>query len=279
WHAPDLDGKADGNIQTTWCVETQYAGASLELRATGQISAEVATADFTDSAAKVGKVTLGPQTEGSSVSLVTYDVDVYRALDQKGNPVNGKFSVNLTCIPGQNFPSGASASFTTTTLVFGSAKGGKTNLTKRTVLTISTTADVPPGTYDFQVKAVNRNNPAQDFQVGAGTLTVVAATPTNHPPTITKPLDQTNAEAAKVSLQIQASGPASGDTLTYGASNLPAGLSINTATGQITGTIDYTAQGTYTVTVSAMDGKGGIASTNFTWMVTGTDQAPVAVND
>src|SRR5439155_1833845 len=25
WHYPDLDGKVDGNIQTTWYVETQYA--------------------------------------------------------------------------------------------------------------------------------------------------------------------------------------------------------------------------------------------------------------
>src|SRR5205823_6138427 len=31
WHAPDLDGKVDGNIQTTWYVESHYSGASLEL--------------------------------------------------------------------------------------------------------------------------------------------------------------------------------------------------------------------------------------------------------
>src|SRR5262249_23197569 len=89
---------------------------------------------------------------------------------------------------------------------------------------------------------------------------------------------QTNAEADTVSLQIQASDQ-DGDTLTYAAANLPAGLDINTATGLITGTIDYAAQRTYTVMVSADDRKNVPASTSSSWTVTGTHQAPVAVND
>jgi hypothetical protein len=50
WHRPDLDGQVDGNIQTTWYVEPQYAGASLELTATGLTSGETASAPFTDAA-------------------------------------------------------------------------------------------------------------------------------------------------------------------------------------------------------------------------------------
>src|SRR4051794_38884220 len=38
WHYPDLDGQTDGKIQTTWFVESQYEGASLQLTATGQTS-------------------------------------------------------------------------------------------------------------------------------------------------------------------------------------------------------------------------------------------------
>ena len=44
WHSPDLDGQADGKIQTTWFVEGQYEGASLQLTATGQTSGETAQA-------------------------------------------------------------------------------------------------------------------------------------------------------------------------------------------------------------------------------------------
>lgn len=52
-----------------------------------------------------------------------------------------------------------------------------------------------------------------------------------------------------VSYQIQTNIPAT----VYGASNLPAGLSINTATGLISGTISGAS--TYVVTISATDGR------------------------
>src|SRR6266536_1090689 len=48
WHYPDLDGRTDGKIQTTWFVESQYEGASLQLMATGLTSGEKAQAAFTD---------------------------------------------------------------------------------------------------------------------------------------------------------------------------------------------------------------------------------------
>src|SRR5205814_7056768 len=35
WHYPDLDGRDDGTIKTSWYVDAQYAGASLALSATG----------------------------------------------------------------------------------------------------------------------------------------------------------------------------------------------------------------------------------------------------
>jgi cellulase/cellobiase CelA1 len=67
------------------------------------------------------------------------------------------------------------------------------------------------------------------------------------------------------SLQVQASDSASGQTLTYSASGLPAGLSINSATGLISGT--PTTAGTDSVTVTATDGTGASGSAAFTWTI------------
>ena len=60
----------------------------------------------------------------------------------------------------------------------------------------------------------------------------------------------------------------SGATLTWSATGLPAGLSINSSTGTISGT--PTAPGTSSVTVKATDGAGYSGSASFTWTVTNT---------
>lgn len=65
-----------------------------------------------------------------------------------------------------------------------------------------------------------------------------------------------------------------GDALTYSATGLPPGLSINAA-GVISGTLGYTAAATYTPTVRVTDAKGASASTSFTWTVTDLNRPPV----
>src|SRR5208282_1105091 len=56
-------------------------------------------------------------------------------------------------------------------------------------------------------------------------------------------------------------------TLTYSASGLPAGLSINASTGVISGTVTGAAK-TYAVTVSVGDGHGARTSQSFSWKIT-----------
>src|SRR5262245_47921880 len=51
--AGDLDGAINGNFQTTWFVEEQYAGASLMASATGLTSGATASAAFTDAGTSV----------------------------------------------------------------------------------------------------------------------------------------------------------------------------------------------------------------------------------
>src|SRR5690606_22601836 len=73
-----------------------------------------------------------------------------------------------------------------------------------------------------------------------------------------------------------------GDTLTYTADSLPAGLSIDATTGEISGTIDNSASqggasGVYTVTVTASDAYGGSVDQTFEWTV--TNPVPEALPD
>ena len=82
--------------------------------------------------------------------------------------------------------------------------------------------------------------------------------------TVTNPGDQTSVVGQAVSVQIQASASDSG-TLRYTATGLPAGLSINAASGQISGT--PTTAGSSTVAVTATDSTGPTGSTSFHWTV------------
>jgi hypothetical protein len=83
--------------------------------------------------------------------------------------------------------------------------------------------------------------------------------------TVTSPGNQAGTVGTAASVQVHASDSASGQTLTYSAAGLPAGLSINSATGLISGT--PTTAGTYNATVTARDGTGASGSAAFTWTV------------
>ncbi len=54
--------------------------------------------------------------------------------------------------------------------------------------------------------------------------------------TVTNPGNQTGTVGTAASLQIQATDSAAGQTLTYSAAGLPAGLAISSSTGLISGT-------------------------------------------
>jgi len=82
--------------------------------------------------------------------------------------------------------------------------------------------------------------------------------------TVTSPGNQAGTVGTAASLQIQATDSAAGQTLTYAATGLPAGLSIS-STGLITGT--PTTVGASTVTVTVTDSTGASGSATFTWTI------------
>jgi serine protease len=100
---------------------------------------------------------------------------------------------------------------------------------------------------------------------GNATFTWTVNAPGGNTVSVTNPGTQTSSTGSAVSLQIHASDSQSGQTLTYGATGLPAGLSINASTGVVSGT--PTSGGSNSVTVTARDTTGASGSATFGWTI------------
>ncbi len=85
-------------------------------------------------------------------------------------------------------------------------------------------------------------------------------------PVLTNPGARTSTVGTPLDLALSASDP-NGDVLSYAATGLPPGLSINTSSGHITGTPSLA--GSYSVVVSATDGIN-TATAAFVWTTQGT---------
>ncbi len=128
-----------------------------------------------------------------------------------------------------------------------------------------------------------------DFQGATSTATLtITVTGTNDTPILTPgvTLDDQSANDGQAITPVDISGQFSdvdnGDVLTYSATGLPPGLSIDPKTGIITGTLDKSASqggdhGVYAVTITATDKSGASVSQDFSWDV--KNPAPTAVND
>lgn len=97
----------------------------------------------------------------------------------------------------------------------------------------------------------------------------------NRSPIVSVVQNQSNQAGESISLQIVASDP-DGDLIRYIANGLPTGLSMNEATGLISGITPTGAVGQYNVTITVMDTKGASGNMSFTWEIT---PAPVITPD
>jgi hypothetical protein len=119
--------------------------------------------------------------------------------------------------------------------------------------------------------AVARDAAGNSATAAAVTVTVNNQT-ANRAPTLVQPPSQTSAEGSPVTLTLSASDP-DGDVLTYSASGLPPGLSVNSSTGVISGTPTFTSAGTYSVTATVSDGPLS-DSRALSWIIINTNRPP-----
>jgi Putative Ig domain len=147
---------------------------------------------------------------------------------------------------------------------------GKTSITAPANATAAAdTTTAGSTTYYYRVIAFNANGDSLPSNV----VSITTPAPTQ-PPVITNPGNQTNLESNVISLQVLASDHVGGhNPLTFTATGLPSGLTINASTGLISGTVG--ALGTSNVTVSVANGPFSV-SASFTWVVKGSLQ-PVSV--
>ncbi len=139
--------------------------------------------------------------------------------------------------------------------------------------------DTTGGAYTLTVNPSSAGNvsvslPAGRCSDGSGnentasnTFTVSYVPPANRPPAVGSPGGQSSLRGAIVSLQMQGSDP-DGDTLTWSASGLPSGLTMNVTSGLIGGTVALSAAATYSIAVTARDPAGQTGFVSFTWDTT-----------
>src|SRR5262249_18471413 len=130
-----------------------------------------------------------------------------------------------------------------------------------------------PGTSTFTVRVQDSGGTANGGTDTSAPQTFTLVVRDSEPPALTSPGDQTNNEGDAVSLAL---APLDADPGSFAASGLPRGLSIDTGTGVISGTIDPRAAGSYVVTVTALDCSVK-SSIQFAWVV--KDTTPPALTN
>jgi endo-1,4-beta-xylanase len=127
-----------------------------------------------------------------------------------------------------------------------------------------------PGAFSGQGAATMYDNNYQPKPAYNSTSAALGGggTGTGNTVTVTNPGGQSGTVGTAASVQLRATDSATGQTLTYSATGLPAGLSVNATTGLISGT--PTTAGTSNVTVTVRDGTGASGTAGFSWTIAGS---------
>ncbi len=238
----------------TWTATGLPAGLSMS--SAGTITGTPGTAgDYTvsvtatDGSAFAGSASF---TWFVAFATTTQTVSVTNPGNQSDVPGSAITAINLT---GSDSQAGATLTWTATGLPTGlsiSAAG--------TITGTPTTA----GNYNVNVTATDGSGASGSV----GFTWAITETPVINTVTVSVPAHQSDVSGTAITtLPNSATDSQVGAGFTWSATDLPAGLSLNWATGDITGT--PTTAGGYPVTVTATDASGFSGSASFAWTITG----------
>jgi hypothetical protein len=261
--SPGTQASTTGDIVSVPVTARDHDGDTLTYSGTGfpaglSISSATGLVSGTISAGAVGsyqtKVTASDGTNSNSQTLA-WTVTGPMTLANPGTQTNANGDL-VTLPTSASDPDGDPLTFSGTGIPAGLTINSATGLVTGT---LGSTADAnSPYTVTVTVSDATYTN-TQAFTWNVNALSAIA---------VNDPGTQTNVNGDLVSLSVTAVNPFA-TVLTWSATGLPAGLTINPATGVITGTMTATADGAspYAVTVTATDGVNTPSDT-FTWTVT-----------
>jgi CshA-type fibril repeat protein len=245
----------DSNGSYTFTPDANYNGDVPKITYTINDGTDEAEADLN---IKVNDVNDAPTANDDSAST---DEDTAVEIDVPANDTDSDGTIDKTTVTIKTQPNHGTVSIDSTT--------GKVTYTPE--------ADYNgPDSFTYTVKD-------EDGTESNEATVNITVKDVNDAPVATAIPAQTNEDIDTPSVDVSGNfSDIDGDTLSFSATGLPKGLSIDNTTGEITGTIDKTASqggtnGVYSVTVTADDGNGGTTGETFDWTV--TNPAPTAVND
>jgi hypothetical protein len=290
------DGTYTGSTSFTWTVNSAVTVTAPN----NQISTEGDTPSLSISATDAASKTLTYQASGLPAGLsINTSTGAITGTINAGDVSSSPYTVTVTASDG-TYTGAASFTWTVNPVVAVTAPASQVNSRGDIVAGITVTATdalnktltysatgLPAGlSINSSTGVISGTIGASDSNTSPYNVTVTATdgtysgsatfTWTVNPITVTAPSNQSTADGDTISGVSAKATDATGKTLTYSATGLPAGLSINSSTGAITGTVaagDHTSS-PYTVTVTASDGTNSNSAT-FTWTVAASNNPVV----
>jgi subtilisin family serine protease len=164
--------------------------------------------------------------------------------------------------PGVNITSSWDTSDTATNTISGTSMATP-HVTGAAALYLSAHPTAAPATVQQALKDNATLNHITNPGTGSPNRLLYTLSAATGSPVVTNPGNRTGTVGTATSLQMSASGGT--PPYTWSATGLPAGLSINSSSGLISGT--PTTAGTFSVTVTAKDTANATGSTTFTWTI------------